>query len=323
MANTQGDVNITPQELNESFHKFRKDLIEMPVYALAQILPYVTLRPGVRYKETVGELKGDMQLAPFKVDRRTDEDVKIAGRTLETYLGNAVHGFNPNSVLSSIYGSDIVQGEALKGVPITKKVWTYLFGKLGEHIFDEVFSAVRNPEGSTTHDLFDGFVTIANNEKTAGNISAEKGNFFDLKESITAVNAVDKLEAVYDAMNSKLQGTNTNMLCSPRIATAYNRDYRQSFGSLPYNHEFKKTFIEGSNNRCAIVPLVNMPDDVIIVTEKKNLLVGCATSGTGVKFEVKDSLSSHWLLDFVASMFFGCQFESINKERLLYAKVGV
>lgn len=58
MANTQGEVKITPDSLNKSFVKYRKELLMMPVYGLKNILPYVTIRKGVRYKEVVGQLEG-------------------------------------------------------------------------------------------------------------------------------------------------------------------------------------------------------------------------------------------------------------------------
>ena len=167
MANTQGEVVITPETLNKSFVKYRKELLMMPVYGLQKILPYLSVRQGVRYKETVGQLDGDMQLAPYNPLQLDTKDVTIKGRELETYLGSCVKAFDPNSVVQSIYGSNIVQGDGLKGVPITKAVCAFLMGKLGEHLYDCIFTAKRNSGGSTTAELFDGFKTIADKEKTA------------------------------------------------------------------------------------------------------------------------------------------------------------
>lgn len=320
-ANTQGAIQITPESLNKSFEIYRQDLITIPVYGLSKILPYVTLRPGVRYKETVGELSGDMQLAPFDYNARDDNDMTIAGRTLETFLGNAVKGFNPQSVLQSIYGSDIVQGDALKNVPITKKVWVYLLGMLGQHLYNAVFTAKRDDAGKTTQTLFNGFSTIADAEVSEGNMSVAKGNYHELTSAITVNNAEDSINEVFDAMDDKLHDQNTIMLMKPSVKLAYNRDYQNTHGSLPYNKEFNKTFVEGSDNKCEMVGLSCVPDGTILTTTKRNLLVGIATSGTGVTFECVKSLKSHFLLDFVASMFFGTQFENIEKENIMYAKV--
>lgn len=321
-ADTQGAVQITPDSLNKSFHKFRQDLIVMPIYGLQKILPYVTLRPGVRYKETVGELQADMELAPFDYKAHDDTDVKIVGRTLETFLGNAVKGFDPVSVVQSIYGSEIVQGEGLKNVPITKKVWVRLMGQLSRHLYDAMFLAKRVEGGKTTKTLFNGFSTIADTEITAGTMSADLGNYHELSAAITSDNAIDAVNEVFDSMDEHLKDENTIMLMSPNTKLAYERDYQNSHGALPYNREFKKTFVEGSDDKCQMVGLSCVPSDVIVVTTKSNLLVGIATSGDPkVNFEVRPSLTSHFLLDFVASMFFGVEYESINRERLLYCKV--
>lgn len=317
----QGSVKITPDELNKSFHQFRKDLIVMPIYGLQKALPYVTIRPGVRYKQTVGELIADMQLAPFSYTDRDDNDITINGRTLETFLGSAVKGFDPISVVDSIYGSNIVQGEGLKNVPITKAVWTRLMGMLSKHLYESLFTAKRDDAGKTTATLFNGFSTIAETEIEAGTMSADLGNYHEIAEAITKENAVDTVNEVFDAMDEHLKDENTIMLMSPDTKLAYERDYQATFGSLPYNQQFKKTYVEGSDGHCEMVGLGCVPKGQIIVSPKSNLLVGVATDGAQTNFSVEKSLTSHFLLDFVATMFFGCQFESINKERLLFAKV--
>lgn len=318
---TQGQVVITPDTLNKSFVKYRQDLLMMPVYGLQRLLPYVQLRLGVRYKEVVGQLDGDMQLGPYDPKRRDDKDVKIAGRELETFLGSAVKAFDPNSVVQSIYGSDIVQGEGLKGVPITKAVAAYLMGKLGEHLYDSVFTAKRDAAGTTTADLYNGFKTIADAEIADGNIAAAKGNFLSI-DAITEANAEDMFNNVFDAMDDKLKDQQTYMFVSPSNKMLYQRSYQQNHGSLPYNNQFVKTYIEGSDNRCEIVGLSCVPKDFVMVSTRQNLLLGTATSGEGVTFGVEKSLGSHFWLDFVATMFFGVQFESISKERLMVAEAG-
>lgn len=318
-ANTQGQVVITPDSLNRSFVKYRKDLIMMPVYGLGKVLPYITVHTGVRYKEIVGQLEGDMQLAPYDPKRRDDNDVKINGRELETYLGSCVKGFDPNSVVQSIYGSNIVQGDGLKGVPITKAVCAFLMGKLGEHLYDGIFTAKRNTAGTTTAELYDGLKTIADKEIADGNISADKGNFLSI-DAITEENAEDMVNNIFDATEDKLKDESSFMLMSNKNKLLYERSYQANHGALPYNLKFEKTFVEGSENKCQMIGLSCVPKDFIMVSPRRNILCGLATSGADVTFSVEKSLSSHFWLDFVATMFFGMQFESISKERLLIAE---
>lgn len=322
MADTQGEVKITPDSLNKSFVKYRKELLMMPVYGLKNILPHVTIRKGVRYKEVVGQLDGDMQLRPYAPKEVDTKDTSVVGRELETFLGSCVKAFDPNSVIQSIYGSNIVQDEGLKNVPITKAVCAYLMGKLGEHLYETIFSAKRNPEGSTTADLYNGFKTIVDTEVSAGNIATGKNNLFNI-ETITRENAEDTINDIYGAMHNKLKDQNTYMYMNNDTKLMYERSYQDNHGSLPYNQQFAKTTVEGSEGRCTMIGLSCVPKDFIMVTPRSNLLVGIATSGPEVTFSVKNSLISHFWLDFVASMFFGVQFDTLSPEMLLIAEPAI
>ena len=62
----QVSVNITSEDLQKSARKYRKELLQMPVLGLSRSLQHMTLRPGIRYAETVGELSGDMQFGMWR-----------------------------------------------------------------------------------------------------------------------------------------------------------------------------------------------------------------------------------------------------------------
>ena len=86
-----GKVTITADALAKSAASYRREILMMPVFALGEFLKHVTLRTGIRYSETVGELSGDMQLGPYDEGREDNEDVKITPRTLYTFLGLSVN----------------------------------------------------------------------------------------------------------------------------------------------------------------------------------------------------------------------------------------
>lgn len=312
-------TEITPSKMKTSFVKHEKEFLMIPQYSLDPCKQMMTVAPNVRYKETMSQMKASMQLAPWDPYRRSANNVKIQTRELETFLGNNTQPFDPTSdVYQSVWGDIRVQ-KGMENTPFTVAVWTCLMASIGEGFFNVLFSAKRNDTGSETKDLFNGFGTIADEEIAAGNISTDKKNLFEF-DKITQENAVDVCESIFDAMDPKLKKQKTFMLMSPDNKLRYERDYRASFGTVSYNNEFKKTFIEGSENKCQIVSLDNVPDDFIQVTPKWNPVIGLATSGEKATFEVKPSLDSQFLLDFVASMFFGCQYRSIDKEFLLVAK---
>lgn len=315
-----GKVNITQEALAKSAAKYRREILMMPVMSLRErFLPYVSLRTGIRYSETVGEMSGTAEIGPYDEDREDNDDVKITPRVLYTYLGSLVKNFSPNSVYQSIYGSSITKGEALKTTDITRQVLNFLSGKVGEALYDHQWDAVRNEKGTKTADLFDGFDTITKKEIAAGNISVANGNLINVDPaSITSDNAVDTLKKIYRAANEHLRGKDTQMFVTPSIFDAYCDDYKQTTGAIPYNNQFKQTFVEGSEDRCRIVPLSNKAGSPYIhLTTKQNMIVGVNQNG---EEEIVAVEKHHALkLQFIMTLFYGCQFETISKERLLVA----
>lgn len=315
-----GKVIITPEELAKSAAKYRKDLLVMAVIALESSLKHMSLRTGIRYKETVGELSGGIEIGPYDEKREDDSDVKIVGRTLETHLGSVIKKFSPNSVYQSIYGNSIISGDGLKNVEITKAVLAYLMKKLSQSLNNNLWSAVRKDTGTLTKDLFDGFDTILQKEITDGEVAVAKRNLYEFTDVIGPNNAVDILKGFWRAGSDELQDIPTKMYIPKSIYNAYNDDYQQTVGSIPYNREFKKTFLEGSDDLCELVPLANKKGSPFIqLTTKGNMLVGTDQQSDVEKITVEKH--HPFILDFVCAMFFGCQYETISPERFLAGKL--
>jgi hypothetical protein len=317
-----GNITITPDELAKSAHKFRKELLIMAVIALQNSLQHMTLRTGIRYKETVGQLGGSIEIGPYDESRVDNTNIDIKGRTLETFLGSVIKKFSPNSVYKSLYGNSIISGDGLKNVPITQAVVAYLMKQVSKSLDKNLWSAVRNDSGTTTAALFNGFDTITKTEITAGNISVAKGNMYAFTSHITNVNAVDSLKQFYRAASDELQGEKVKLFIPKSIYNAYVDDYQATVGAVPYNREFKKTFLEGSNDSCELVALPNKKDTPYIhITTKQNMLIGTDQESSTEKITVEKH--HPFILDFVVAMFFGCQFETISPERFFTGKLYV
>lgn len=314
-------VIITPEELATSARKYRSELIMQPVHALADTLKHMNLRTGIRYSETVGELSGDIEIGPYNETRIDESGVEIKGRTLYTYLGSVIKKFSPNSVAQSIYGSAITKGEALKNVEITKQVLAFLGAKIGQGLDMHIFDAVRNADGSGTADLFNGFDTITKTEVTAGNISAGKGNLFEFGEKIDKNNAVDAIVSFCRAADPLLVGRNKalKLFVPYEILNAYNDDYKATTGAIPYNTHFEQQYVEGFRN-IELVPMYQKTgSEYLHLTTANNMLVGVNLQGEEERLEVEKH--HEFLLSFVATLFFGVEFESIAKERMLVGKL--
>ena len=313
------EVNFGSTELQNSAKKFRKDLLKMPVIALEKSIVHMTVRTGIRGEETVGELDGDMQIGPYSETRKDTASVGIVPRTLTTYKGSVMKDFSPNSVANSIYGSAILSGEGLKNTDITLQVVAYLAKKVSKALNRALWTAIRNAAGETSADLFNGFDTITDLEITATKITTALGNLYEFTEAIDDTNAVDMLKKFYRASSDELQEESTKMFIPTSIYNAYCDDYQAANGSLPYNKEFKKTYLEGSDNNCELVPLANKKNsEYIHLTTQGNMLIGVDQMSQ----EEQILIEKHHplVLTFVMVMYFGTQFESISKERMLVGK---
>ena len=210
-------------------------------------------------------------------------------------------------------GGKIEDEEIRKG--ILMKIMKTLLKKLNGNLF----SAVRNDAGTKTKDLFNGFDTIAKKEITAGNIAAAKGNYKEI-EPVTSSNAVDILKSVYRAASNELKNEETKLFIPRTVYDAYCDDYQVTVGAAPYNKAFDKTFLEGSQNMCELVPMVSKKgSDYFQLTTKSNMLYGY---GNGVEKETirVRECDNPFLLQFVAAMFFGVEYQYIGEERLLIAE---
>lgn len=313
---------VSHVELNKAAQQFRKELLIMAIIGLERTLQHMTLRTGIRYLETVGELDGPAELMPYTgLMDDADDNIDIIGRDLHTYLGQSVKLFDPNTLLSSLYGSAITKGDALKNVPINKAVLTLMISKISESLNKSIFSAVRNSAGKTTATLFNGFDTIAATEIAAAKITTGIGNLFEFTDPITSSNAVDMLKAYYRAASDELKDEPTKLMIPRSILDAYNDDYQVTVGAAPYNKEFKKTFLDASENLCELVPLIGKKAAPYVqLTTKGNMLVGVNQKGEEENIEVRRG-ENPFKLQFVTTMFFGTQYETISPTKLLVGKL--
>lgn len=312
-------VNINSEDLSKTARKYRKDFLMIPVLALSASLPYMNLRPGIRYSETVGELSGDIQFGPYSETREDNDEVIVNPRTLYTYFGSVVRNFSPNKIYQSMWGSNITKGEGLKTTEITRLVVAYLSAQLGKNMNKVLWNAVRNEAGEKSKDLFNGFDTITKKELDANKLTKDLGNYFTI-DKIDKTNAVDVLKEICRAADEQLTDEENLQLIVPKhVLQDYCDDYQLTVGAIPYNKEYKQYTVEGFDN-VHIIPMSNKRNSPFIhLTTKRNLLVGVNQMGEEEKIEI--ARFKAFVIQFIATMFFGVEFETISKERLLVAGI--
>lgn len=307
-------------QLNSSAQKFRKELLLIAILGLGKSLPYFNLRTGIQYKETVGTLDGAFELQSYTGKKDSTDDLAITGRELETFLGSCVKEFDPHALIKTIYSDAAINGKSIEDATINKAVVALMMKKLSGGLNKSLFSAVRSATGKETSQLFNGFDTITGKEITANAISTEKGNLYEYATVIDSTNAVDILKEINRRASDELQDEKRNMYVPVSVYNAYCDDYKATTGAVAYNKEFKQTFLEGSDDMCTIVPLIGKKGSPYIhMSPKENMLIGCSQMSDLENIEIRRG-DNPFALQFVAKMFFGTEFESINSDKLLVAK---
>jgi hypothetical protein len=241
---------------------------------------------------------------------------------LETFLGSVVAKFEPNSAISTLLGQiGDTKGDGQIQAPTAKHVLALIAKSLSEHLNNAIWAGKRNPNGDTTLDLFDGFDTITSKEITAGTIAASEGNYMKLTDAITNDNAVDIAKEILFSLDPRLRAQDLYMFCTQEFADAYNESCLLTHGGINYNTKYGQDTVEGSNGRLHIVPMYNkIGSKFIHICPKINMLVGYDQMGDTESVMVKEY--EPFILSYIATMFFGCQFESIDKRRLKVIEIG-
>ena len=317
-----GKFSFTLEEYQDAARKYRKDLLMLPIIGIQETLKYMTGRPGIRYKESVAALNGNAQFAPYKPSRRSNFNLEMDFRTLETFFGSVVAQFEPNSAISTLMGAiGATKGDGQMQTPTAKHVLALIAKSLSEHLNNAIWAGRRNAAGDTTMDLFDGFDTITETEIAGGKIAREEGNYMKIDDVLTTANAVDIAKEVLFSLDPHLRAQTCYMYCSQDFADKYNEGYLLTHAGINYNTQYNQTAVEGSNGKLILCPLANKADSKFIhVSPKINMLVGYDQMGDMENVMVKEY--EPFILSYIATMFFGCQFESIDKRRLKVIEIG-
>lgn len=302
--------------LIHSGHKFRKEILLMLVIALSETTNHMTMRYGIRGKETVGEARSGAKLRPYRTQKDEKNTSSIVPRTLETHLGDVVEEFDPVPLYNTVYSEPI--SKARKELEVVKTLAVEMSRQATEDLPKAIFSGVRNAVGNETMDLFDGFDTICIAEKVAGNISVAAGNLVELGE-ITVANVGDKLKAIHKAAHDVLKNGESKMFIPVYIKELYDEWYLANFGPVAYNTQFEQTYLHGTNKKCELVALPGMIDSThIFMTKKKNMLVGCDQESDKELVKIREC-DNPKVVQFFMTAYFGVQFESLNPKVMIAA----
>lgn len=315
------NISFSDEEYQKAAEKWRQQLLLLPMLSCKDSLRFMTGIPGIRNKEHVGTAKSNAQFGPYKADKNSSSTTEVKYRELETFFGNVCEDFEPNSVITMLLGQNAsFLGEGQKTAPSAKLVIASVLKSLGESLHNVLFTAKRNAEGDTSADLFNGFITIADAEVTAENISEAKGNLLKITTGFSEADALDVAKSIERKAHPVLRATEKFLYCSPEFADAYNDAYMLTHGGIVYNKKFEQAVVEGSNNKTTLAPLTCLADSSkFFLAPKSNMLYGYDSLSDQERIQV--DRFKPFMLTLSAAMFFGVQFYSIDPRMLLMVDV--
>lgn len=315
------NISFSDEEYQKAAEKWRQQLLLLPMLSCKDSLRFMTGIPGIRNKEHVGTVKSNAQFGPYKADKNSSSTTEVKYRELETFFGNVCEDFEPNSVITMLLGQNAsFLGEGQKTAPSAKLVIASVLKSLGESLHNVLFTAKRNAEGDTSADLFNGFITIADAEVTAENISEAKGNLLKITTGFSEADALDVAKSIERKAHPVLRATEKFLYCSPEFADAYNDAYMLTHGGIVYNKKFEQAVVEGSNNKTTLAPLTCLAgSSKFFLAPKSNMLYGYDSLSDQERIQV--DRFKPFMLTLSAAMFFGVQFYSIDPRMLLMVDV--
>lgn len=136
------------------------------------------------------------------------------------------------------------------------------------------FKGAHNAAGTTSADIADGWETIVAADILSGDIPA--GHVFT-GAAITNTTALAQFHGVEDLVASQspeYQEERLLVYAAPENVKYYRENYRSVHGSLPYNTEFKKNFVNDDTNRELVSARGLAGDDRIMITTPGNFAIG-------------------------------------------------
>ena len=316
-------INVTPDEQawKDAAKKYHKQLLKMPVLAMEESTRFMTPLPGCRTNQFLGGVSTEAQFYPYAPNKRGDGSTDIVFRELEINFGAMNVDFEPNSMVQTLLGTNAeVLGMGQAKSEMARLILSQIMAIAGEHLELALANAERDPSGDTTMDLFNGFVTIIEQEITAGNIGTALHNYIELEDAVDATNAVEILKAIEFGLDVRLRRQQRFCYCDPALVDLYNEAYQLAKPALPYNKQYEQPFVEGSNRRMTFAPLPALAgSEYIIIAPKMNMVYGFDGMSDFEKLEVLrmdvDTFTA------AAKIFFGVQFRTLDSRFLKVIKM--
>ena len=323
MPPTDHLISILPSEddWKQAAKKWHRQLLKMPVLSMSDSTKFLTGLPGCRVNQYLGGVSTEAQFYPYAPNKRGEGATEIIFRELPINFGTMNQDFEPNAFAQTMLGEHAaVLGQGQAKSEMARLILGQVMAIAGEHLELALANAERDPEGDTTMDLFDGYITIIEKEIAAGTIGQAKKNYLELSDSIDATNVVEFMKYIIFGLDVRLRRQNIFVYCDPALVDLYNEGYQLSNPALPYNTQYNQPFIEGGNRRVTFAPLPALAgSEYMIIAPKMNMIYGYDGMGDLERLEVLRMDVDTFTL--AAKMFFGVQLRTVDYRFLKVIKM--
>lgn len=244
----------------------------------ASVLQHFTPIPGVKDSIVLG------RTTLMKISRKytgqfigSKEAGKIVPRTLKVYPCVMEMDDEPERYRRT-YITEVAGGLNPESHPF--EIWLINYGIkcASKELHNVIMIADLNSAQGELKDSFDGVGTILMDEKTATNISVEKGNMI-ATEVFSRANIGDELLKIYRSMpNTFRNKTDIKMFLSSDLGDMYD-DWLADQGVFVLGSGAETAdskYLRNTKGKVELVRLTNLPDDsqLVILTTKQNICYG-------------------------------------------------
>lgn len=232
------------------------------------------------FKSRIGKVK------PCKVDLTFQQSDLI--RIWKSYLGQIAKSASKGDVYS---------------IPFENFFMQQIISKTKEDLhLKAAFKGKYDKTSKAAAAVMDGYLTVLESMVANGEIAPAQ---IFAGAPVTSVNAIDQFKGVKKLVPDAYRDQTLICLAAPSLIENYFEDYQTTHGSLPYNTEYKKNTLEGSN--IIFQPEVGMSgSNRIIITPEKNIFwLADTLAGMDSIIIEKEKRNIHVLMDFECSSEFG------------------
>ena len=299
-------VNITAIQQYAETHKM--ELLTLATTDAREIFEHFTVIPGIKDKHTLTTLEMKKLLKPYKKDWAADANkADLVPRTLRVEVGQVELEEEPMKYRKTYLAKLMQGGVNPTDHPFEKELLEAIARQTNADINDDlIFNGVRNEAGLNPADVNDGFFKIIEDEIAAAKLVPIATGVID------STNAVAKLKAMYRAIPAGYRRRPVKMYMSHDTYDAYCDNYQAAHGNLPYNDKFEKIFLEGSAQKCELVPLSAVGTSPrVVIAPKENMCIGIDLESDQEEVSITQGINPKVIGIFLA-LAFGVQIASLK-----------